>query len=141
VKIGNIYITRHETLMTSPAYRTVITRMARSEVKNYLAQLAEQADMPFGDPAVFLRSLRTMADGAASTNLRRDPDDAYDPAGDVPWTLGETTLPNGHTTTCTCPDKGDPPGRPGYRCSDPDCDEPTHAAWRGEPDPRGGAER
>jgi len=41
----------------SPAARATLAKVARSEVKNYLADLAEQAGLPFGDPAQFLRGL------------------------------------------------------------------------------------
>jgi len=41
-----------------PGYgREVIAKMARSEVKNYLADLAEQAEVPFDDPVSFLRNI------------------------------------------------------------------------------------
>lgn len=36
-----------------------VSRMARSEVKNYLAELAEDAEMPFSSPEAFLRLVRT----------------------------------------------------------------------------------
>lgn len=46
------------TVKTHPAFRELVARMARAEVKNYLETLAEEADMPFTGPAEFLRSVR-----------------------------------------------------------------------------------
>lgn len=51
----------------SPAARQVLAKAARSEVKNYLAELAEQAEVPFGDPAGFLRGLHLHITTFAST--------------------------------------------------------------------------
>jgi len=39
----------------SPAARAVVAKAARSEVKNYMAEVAEQAGVPFGGPAEFVR--------------------------------------------------------------------------------------
>ena len=41
----------------SPVARAVVAKTARSEVKNYLALLAEEAGLPFGDPVQFLTAL------------------------------------------------------------------------------------
>jgi hypothetical protein len=40
-----------------PSSHQAVARMARSEVKNYLAELAEEAEMPFDNPAGFLRAV------------------------------------------------------------------------------------
>lgn len=37
--------------------RQVVARMARSEVKNALAEIAEEAGVPFGDPAEFVKQV------------------------------------------------------------------------------------
>jgi hypothetical protein len=68
MKIGNLHMTwltsqaaRNQEdvvirfLRDHPAGHAVIARMARSEVKNYLAELAEAAEVPFGDPVQFIR--------------------------------------------------------------------------------------
>jgi hypothetical protein len=77
MKIGNIYITfmgpqqrrdlRDVALshIGGPDGSLLISKMARSEVKNYLAKLAEEAEMPFGSADAFLRVLRTAVDGIA----------------------------------------------------------------------------
>lgn len=44
-------------LRDHPAGREVVARMARSEVKNYLARLAEEAEVPFDDPVSCLRNV------------------------------------------------------------------------------------
>lgn len=44
--------------LASQEAREIVARMARSEVKNYLAELAEGAEMPFGDGASFLAYVR-----------------------------------------------------------------------------------
>lgn len=44
-------------LATHPAPRGIVAKMARSEIKSYLAELAEQAEVPFSDPAAFVREL------------------------------------------------------------------------------------
>lgn len=43
--------------LRSPMGRMHIARMARSEVKNYLAELAEKAEMPFNSPSEFIKAL------------------------------------------------------------------------------------
>lgn len=43
---------------TYPPFHSLVAKMARSEVKNYIAELAEQAERPFNDPAQFLRDLK-----------------------------------------------------------------------------------
>lgn len=49
-------VKRH--LATDPGVARAIARMARSEVKNYLAELAEDAEVPFGDPVSFIRTVK-----------------------------------------------------------------------------------
>jgi hypothetical protein len=44
-------------LTDHPAAREAVARMARSEVKNYLAEVAEQAQVPFDDPVSCLRNV------------------------------------------------------------------------------------
>lgn len=41
----------------SPAASAIVAKVARSEVKNYLAELAEQAEVPFTGPVEFIRGL------------------------------------------------------------------------------------
>jgi hypothetical protein len=41
--------------------RALVAKIARSEVKNYLAELAEQAEIAFEGPAPFLSHIRTMS--------------------------------------------------------------------------------
>jgi hypothetical protein len=52
----------------SPSALAVVAKMARSEVKNYMAELAEDAGVPFGSPAVFLRLIQ----GAAANEVEGD---------------------------------------------------------------------
>lgn len=42
----------------SPAAAAVVARLARSEVKNYLAEIAEQAEVPFPGPSDFVHQVR-----------------------------------------------------------------------------------
>lgn len=57
MRIGPFQMTRiRRFVAVDPAIRQVIARMARSEVKNYLAQLAEEAEVPFDDPVSCLRN-------------------------------------------------------------------------------------
>jgi hypothetical protein len=170
VKIGNVAITRQRKVKKTIAeqvgahlvtqdVRDIIARMARSEVKNYMAELAEAAELPFGDAAVFLGLIRE-AMNLPSIKLgypfevggyANHPEQAEQDARPWPPSAGLTfsddllaervaqlerragqcpcpchnqdsgtceecctgpaaavveTLPNGHTTTCTCPDKG-----------------------------------
>jgi hypothetical protein len=96
VKIGRLHVNwmsyEHQlliearvahTIRTQPEPRNIIAKMARSEVKNYLAQLAEEAEMPFGDPAGFLRAIQFNVTqwgsnvtqwGSSSTNPQPDDD-------------------------------------------------------------------
>jgi hypothetical protein len=67
MRIGPVHITmlspRRETVLrdeirahlTSIPVQNAIARMGRSEVKNYLAELAEKADLAFESPESFLR--------------------------------------------------------------------------------------
>jgi hypothetical protein len=45
-------VMRH--LRDDPEIRKIVARMARSEVKNYLAHIAEEAMLPFHSPEDFL---------------------------------------------------------------------------------------
>jgi hypothetical protein len=91
-----------EHMKADPEVRMIAAKMTRSEVKNYLAALAEQAEYPFDSPAGFLRAIRlNLTNFGSTTNLDGDGDDPYD-QDDAPFILGETTLPSGHTTTCSC---------------------------------------
>lgn len=45
----------------SPAARAIVAKVARSEVKNYIAQLAEVAEMPYTGPEGFIEALRQAA--------------------------------------------------------------------------------
>jgi hypothetical protein len=76
-------------LADAPEVQRAVARMARSEVKSYLAGLAEEAEVPFLSPAAFLRGVRAVMAETASANLQRDPDDPYDPAGDAPFSVRE----------------------------------------------------
>jgi hypothetical protein len=101
-------------LRDDPQVRDITARMARSEVKNYLAELAEDAEIPFGNPAGFLRGLRLRVTHWSTTGTRQTCEcmcsecssclGEYLPENDAPFSVIDT-LPNGHTTTCTCPDK------------------------------------
>ena len=42
----------------APAAYGVVAKVARGEVKNYLAAIAEEMGVPFSDPAQFLSSIR-----------------------------------------------------------------------------------
>jgi hypothetical protein len=161
MKIGSIYITRRKTAkeihesqliknwLRSVEGRELVSRMARSEVKNYLAEIAEEAEMPFVSAATWLRGIQLQI--GVLTNLRDDDDnmpenDAPFSVFDVieiredqerligtgdPWFAGPDTTDeelidyvidgteparanasaearaDGHTDTCTCPDKAD----------------------------------
>lgn len=86
MKIGNLYITWRTSrkrlddqaavlsfLAHHPEARAITAKMARSEVKNYLADLAEQAEVPFGDPAGFLRAIRlTVSDATGTRECEQD---------------------------------------------------------------------
>jgi hypothetical protein len=75
MRIGALHITilspRRETVLrdeirahlTSVPVQGAIARMARSEVKNYLAALAESADLPFNSPELFLSRLAPVIEG------------------------------------------------------------------------------
>jgi hypothetical protein len=70
-----------------PPGRALVARTARSEVKDYLAELAEEADMPFPGPMGFLANVKLNLGLIASTNLKREPEDPYDPAEDSPFAV------------------------------------------------------
>jgi hypothetical protein len=46
------------TMKTHPAFRALVAKIARAEVKNYLAEIAEQAELPFCGPVEFIRELQ-----------------------------------------------------------------------------------
>ena len=46
------------TMKTHPAFSALVAKMARAEVKNYLAELCEQAEVPFTNPVEFVRDLK-----------------------------------------------------------------------------------
>lgn len=45
-------------LRDDPQVQIIAARMARAEVKNYLAELCEQAEVPFTGPVEFVRDLK-----------------------------------------------------------------------------------
>jgi hypothetical protein len=45
----------------APNTRAIVAKAARSEVKNYIAYLAEQAQMPYTGPEGFIEALRQAA--------------------------------------------------------------------------------
>jgi hypothetical protein len=57
----------------SPAARQVVARVARSEVKNYLAELAEKAEIPFVSAQGFVTALQGASKGVASGELTARP--------------------------------------------------------------------
>lgn len=78
MRIGNLYVTWRTSrkaldlevhvlnyLGNHPKAREVTARMARSEVKSYLAELAEEAEVPFGDVAQFIRRFHTHPEAPA----------------------------------------------------------------------------
>lgn len=85
MKIGHLFITwktpQQRVQVTSIARRwledrnegrVLVARLARSEVKNYLAEIAEEAEMPFVSPASFLYTLHVQLAKVSLTNLERD---------------------------------------------------------------------
>lgn len=64
-----------ELLRTDPEARQIVARMARSEVKNYLAQLAEEAEIPFASPTKFLALVMKYARGTTSLDELHPPKD------------------------------------------------------------------
>jgi hypothetical protein len=77
-----------EHMKTDPEVRMLAAKMTRSEVKNYLAALAEQAEYPFDSPAGFLRAIRVNLTNFGSTaNLGRDGDDPCDQDTDAPFNI------------------------------------------------------
>lgn len=46
----------------SPATRAIVAKIARSEVKNYVAEQAERAEMPFTDVAGFIGEIKRLGD-------------------------------------------------------------------------------
>lgn len=73
--------------LASAEVRELLARMIRSEVKNHLAELAEEAEMPFPSAAGFLRGIVAALRDVSTTNLTRDPDDDYDPGADAPFVV------------------------------------------------------
>jgi hypothetical protein len=70
-----------------PHGRALVGKVARSEVKDYLAELAEEADMPFPGPMGFLANVKLNLGLIASTNLKREPGDPYEPDEDSPFAV------------------------------------------------------
>lgn len=68
-------LARQETLafLRSQEAREGIARLARSEVKNYLAELAEEAGVPYGDAVTFVR---LAAEGTLARGTWGPPTDA-----------------------------------------------------------------
>ena len=67
MKIGKLYIGRHvdravRDCLRGPDGRELVARMARSEVKNILAEVAEAVEMPYLSPEHFMRDLRLQLD-------------------------------------------------------------------------------
>jgi hypothetical protein len=54
--------------------------MARAEVKNYLAELAEESNLPFYGPAAFLRGLRIELTNLGAAGSADSP---FGAAGDI----------------------------------------------------------
>jgi len=72
------------------ATRNAIARLARGEVKNYLAELAEGAEMPFPSAAGFLRGLREVIEQTTTTGSA-EYDETADPADDYPFSVTDET--------------------------------------------------
>jgi hypothetical protein len=98
MKIGPIEIMWHpgttttlreavlEHMKTDPEVGMIAAKMARSEVKNYLAALAERAEYPFDSPAGFLRAIRVnLTHFGTSANLNDD--EPYDQDADAPFNV------------------------------------------------------
>jgi hypothetical protein len=88
------------THISGPDGQSMIARMARSEVKNYLAELAEEAEMPFVSAAGFLRGVRS---SMFSITNATDADDDSSICGAEPYAPGsegydgaQCVLPAGH---------------------------------------------
>jgi hypothetical protein len=63
-------------LRADPEVRALIAKMARAEVKNYLAELAEAANLPFSSAAGFLTGLKVyITDFGSTTNLAAPADE------------------------------------------------------------------
>lgn len=52
--VSSVHDAVTSTVKTDPAFRQLVARMARAEVKSYLAEIAEQAGVPFESPSAFL---------------------------------------------------------------------------------------
>ena len=92
MKIGSFVIRRERKVRATIAdkvsahiggdqVREAIARMARSEVKNYLAELAEAAEIAFVNPAHFLALVKKYAsysiiDGTSATFINPEADNA-----------------------------------------------------------------
>jgi hypothetical protein len=98
VKIGNLYLDWRTPrdqydarqavlayLRSDPEARGLAAKMARSEVKNYLAELAEQADIPFASAVEFLAVVKELLAGAATTGTGLQEDGTYDASADSPF--------------------------------------------------------
>jgi hypothetical protein len=96
VRIGSIYITRRtlqERIQTAQVVRDwllsvegreLVARMARSEVKSFLAAIAEEAGMPFTGPEEFLRTAYRVQ-GIPTTGTGLQDDGTYDASADSPF--------------------------------------------------------
>lgn len=133
MRIGNLHLTwvttrqqqliREEIkrLMQDRDTREMVGRIIRGEAKNYLAELAEEAEMPFPSPAGFLRALQAMLRETASAGLHVDPEDLDEALKDdtpctVTLTDAATGEPLGHADLIYGPPYGPIPvnGPPSY---------------------------
>ena len=58
--------------LLGPEVSALIAKMARSEVKNYLAELAEKAEMPFHGADGFLRDIQLVVMGHLMGHTHED---------------------------------------------------------------------
>jgi hypothetical protein len=77
----SVHATIAATMRTHPPFRALLAKIARAEVKNYMAELAEDAEMPFIGPAEFLRIVRSETTKTATTGSPEDP------ANDAPYKM------------------------------------------------------
>jgi hypothetical protein len=130
----------------SPVTQAVIAKCARSEVKNYLAALAEQAEMPFGDPGGFLAALRDLVQLTGTimdtTHPAFDAEEAQRASRQAGYLARLRLARDKGMAPCNCPDcpddSGDcPHGRtcrhvgelhdgPAIHCQRPNCTDARH---------------
>jgi hypothetical protein len=89
VRIGNLYVGRDvdraaRAYLLSPPGRELVARMARSEVKSFLAEIAEEAGVPFTGPEEFLRTAYRVQ-GVSTTGTGCAEDGTYDASADSPF--------------------------------------------------------